>query len=227
MPLVGMLLMLVWTCLVAPVTEEYMFRGMMLRTLSKHGAGFGIVSTAFAFGMMHGNMAQTPMAFLIGLVMGYVAMKAGGIRQTILIHFVNNCFASIPQAVHYFCPQYDSLCDTVLTYAEYGLILFAAVALLWFCIVRNKGRKARAARLASSGTEAVSRAEAAWSRLEIPESRRLAVMPPVSHRFGRFVASAGMIVFICVMIVNIVATALLPFLQDWVGQMGDMPQFGN
>ena len=214
--LVGMIMLLVWTCIVAPVTEEYLFRGVIMRTLSKHSVGFGIVASAFVFGMMHGNMAQTPMAFLIGLVLGYVAAKSGSIRQTIFLHFVNNCLASVPQAVNYFCPQFNGWVDTAYFYLEIFELVFAAGALLYFFVTRHKGLKARAARLASSGTAAVAKAEAAWNRLEIPEEKRRPAFPYIKHRFGKFITSGGMIFFICVMILSIVLTALLPLLTEWM-----------
>ena len=123
MPLLGMIFYLIWVCVIAPVTEEYIFRGAILRTLSKYGAGFGIVASAFAFGLMHGNMGQTPMAFLIGLVMGYVAAKSGNIRQTIFIHFTNNVLASLPQIMKYFAPDwYEPYCHYVEYFDDFTMI---------------------------------------------------------------------------------------------------------
>ena len=217
--LVGMIMMLVWTCLVAPVTEEYLFRGVILRTLSKHSVGFGIVASAFVFGMMHGNMAQTPMAFLIGLVLGYVAAKSGNIRQTIFLHFVNNCFASLPQAVNYFCPGFNGWVETAYFYLDIFEMLFAAGALLYFFVTRHKGLKARASRLASSDVTAVAKAEAAWRRLEIPEEKRRPAFPYIKNKFGKFVTSGGMIFFLCVMVLSIVLSALTPFLTEWMLRM--------
>ena len=217
--LVGMIMLLVWTCIVAPITEEYLFRGVIMRTLSKHSVGFGIVASAFVFGMMHGNMAQTPMAFLIGLVLGYVAAKSGNIRQTIFLHFVNNCVASIPQAVNYFCPQFDELLETVYFYFDIFEMVFAAGALLYFFVTRHNGIKARTARLASSGVATVAKAEAAWSKLEIPEEKRRSEFPYIKHKFGKFITAGGMVFFLCVMILSIVLSALTPFLKEWMENM--------
>ena len=224
--LVGMIMLLVWTCIVAPVTEEYLFRGVIMRTLSKHSVGFGIVASAFVFGMMHGNMAQTPMAFLIGLVLGYVAAKSGSIRQTIFLHFVNNCLASIPQAVNYFCPQFNEWLETVYFYLDIFEMVFAAGALLYFFVTRHNGLKARTARLASSDVVAVAKAEAAWSKLEIPAEKCRSEFPYIKHKFGKFITSGGMIFFLCVMILSIVLSALMPFLTEWMQSVSDVSYFG-
>jgi Predicted metal-dependent membrane protease len=211
MPLVGMICYLVWVCIIAPVTEEYMFRGAMLRTLSHYGSGFAIVASSIAFGLMHGNMGQTPMAFLIGLIMGYVAAKSGNIRQTIFIHMVNNIIASLPQILNYFMPEwYDSYANYV-EYFDYATIAFAAVALVYFMIRRASGLRARKTRLAS-GLGTVTGAERAWLRLEVPDERRLPRLDSVKHKFCHFVTSGGMIFFILCCLLSIFAVSFLPYI---------------
>ena len=211
MPLIGMICYLVWVCIIAPVTEEYMFRGAMLRTLSKYGSGFGIVASALAFGLMHGNMGQTPMAFLIGLIMGYVAAKSGNIRQTIFIHMVNNIIASLPQILHYFLPGWYGSYEKYIGYFDYGTMIFAGLALLYFIFRRARGLSARKKRLAS-GSETKKRAELAWLRLEVPDERRLPQFDSVKHKFCHFVTSGGMIFFIIYCLLNILIISFLPYI---------------
>lgn len=209
---VGFGLYIIAVCIVAPVMEEYIFRGMLLRTLSQHGAGFGIVITALLFGLMHGNLAQTPMAFLIGLILGYVAAKSGNIRQTICIHMINNTLASIPQAVQYFAPQYEDFVATVDFAKDVLCMLFAVAALIWFAVKRHKGIKARNWRLQVGSPVAVSPDELTWAKLEIPESRRIPQWNLVKHKIGLCLASGGMIFFWVSMLLLIVMSTLLPFL---------------
>lgn len=211
MPLVGMICYLVWVCIIAPVTEEYMFRGAMLRTLSKYGSGFAIVASALAFGLMHGNMGQTPMAFLIGLIMGYVAAKSGNIKQTIFIHMVNNIIASIPQILSYFMPDWSGYYNQYVEYFDYGTMIFAALMLPYFIFTRARGLRARKKRLASGG-ENVSGAERAWLRLEVPDQRRLPQLDSVKHKFLHFVTSGGMIFFILVCLLSIFVASFLPYI---------------
>ena len=211
MPLAGMVCYLVWVCIIAPVTEEYIFRGAILRTLSKYGSGFAIVASAFAFGLMHGNMGQTPMAFLIGLVMGYVAAKSGNIRQTIFIHFVNNVIASVPQILNYFMPEWYDYYAEYVEYFDYATMIFAALVLLYFIIRRSRGLSARKKRLAS-GSDTVKGAERAWLRLEVPDERRLPQFDSVKHKFCHFVTTGGMIFFIIYCLLNIFIVSFLPYI---------------
>ena len=75
--------------ILAPVTEEILFRGLIQRTLLPWGKRFAIVCSAFTFGIFHGNLLQTPYAFLVGLVLGYVACEYS-IGWAMVLHMVNN-----------------------------------------------------------------------------------------------------------------------------------------
>lgn len=73
----------------APIMEEIIFRGMVLRHLEPYGKSFAIVMSAFAFGIFHGNIVQIPYAFLVGLVLGYVTVEYN-IVWAMVLHMINN-----------------------------------------------------------------------------------------------------------------------------------------
>lgn len=75
--------------ILAPVTEELLFRGLVQRTLQPYGKRFAILCSAFTFGIFHGNLLQAPYAFLVGLVLGYVASEYS-IAWAMLLHMLNN-----------------------------------------------------------------------------------------------------------------------------------------
>ena len=81
--------------LLAPVVEEVVFRGAILRALlssmkSKWGA---ICISAALFALVHANPAQMPHAFLMGWLMGWLYMKTGSILPAIVFHWANNTVA--------------------------------------------------------------------------------------------------------------------------------------
>ncbi len=81
--------MFLYASVLAPIAEEVLFRGYILRTLEPYGRRFAIFGSAFLFGLFHGNLLQTPYAFLMGLVLGYVAMEYSVI-WAMAVHFFNN-----------------------------------------------------------------------------------------------------------------------------------------
>lgn len=81
--------MFLYASILAPVAEELLFRGYVLRTLRPYGKRFAILGSAFLFGLFHGNLLQTPYAFLMGLVLGYVAAEYS-LGWSIALHMFNN-----------------------------------------------------------------------------------------------------------------------------------------
>lgn len=86
-------LYIISTAIVPAFAEEFAFRGILMGTLRKFGDSFAIITSAIIFGAMHGNIAQIPFAFILGLVLAYVACKTNSILPSIIIHFLNNFYA--------------------------------------------------------------------------------------------------------------------------------------
>jgi len=72
---------------VAPVAEEIIFRGVLLRSFSKN-VSFALANTAQAglFALMHFDLAATPMLFVLGLAAGFLARRSGGLLAPITLH---------------------------------------------------------------------------------------------------------------------------------------------
>lgn len=81
--------MFLYIGLFAPIAEEILFRGLLLRMLLPYGKRFSVLATAFLFGMFHGNIVQSPFAFVIGLLLGYVAVEYS-IGWAMVLHMINN-----------------------------------------------------------------------------------------------------------------------------------------
>ncbi len=80
----------------APLFEEWLCRGVVLRGLltTMRPASAIAVSAAF-FAVLHMNPWQALPAFLLGVVFGYVYYKTGSLKLTMLMHFVNNTMALV------------------------------------------------------------------------------------------------------------------------------------
>lgn len=81
--------MFVYMGILAPLSEEILFRGVVLDALRPYGKRFAILGSAALFGLFHGNLLQTPYAFLVGLVLGYVTVEHSLIWAVVL-HLFNN-----------------------------------------------------------------------------------------------------------------------------------------
>lgn len=81
--------MFLYASILAPVWEEILFRGYVLRTLRPFGKRFAVLGSALLFGLFHGNLLQTPYAVLMGLVLGYLTVEYS-IHWAVLLHLFNN-----------------------------------------------------------------------------------------------------------------------------------------
>ena len=80
----------------APVIEELMFRGVLLKGLSeKYGVKWGIILSALLFGLFHLNWHQMLTATVVGLIYGWVATETKSVRYTILLHAMNNAMVFV------------------------------------------------------------------------------------------------------------------------------------
>jgi membrane protease YdiL (CAAX protease family) len=78
--------------ILAPLVEEIMLRGIVLNRLRKYGDVFAVLFSSFIFALLHCNIAQIIYAFLPACVFGYVFLKTGTLKYTILLHMLANFF---------------------------------------------------------------------------------------------------------------------------------------
>lgn len=109
------------TCIVAPIVEETVFRRLLLSRLRPYGDRFAIIASALCFGLMHGNLSQFFYAFALGIVLGCVFARTGCVWQTILLHcLINTVGGVLPSLV-------ESAQKDVWNVAYLGLILLFIV----------------------------------------------------------------------------------------------------
>lgn len=91
-------------CILAPLAEEVIFRGAVLRTMLDHWEGrkrwTAIIISALLFGLAHMNPAQIPHAFLIGLLLGWLYERSRSLIPCVVLHCANNTIAYLMTAAY-------------------------------------------------------------------------------------------------------------------------------
>lgn len=87
-------------CLIlAPISEEFLYRGVLfyyllkiLETRLTKRKAFWIANViqAFLFGWIHMNLIQGGYAFLIGIVLGFLVYQYGSVLPALIAHVINN-----------------------------------------------------------------------------------------------------------------------------------------
>ena len=122
------------TAIFAPIFEEWLCRGMVLRgLLTKMKPTWAIVVSALFFAVIHLNPWQALNAFIIGVVMGYVYYKTGSLWLTMLIHFVNNASAVVLSQIP--ALQEADFWMDMMPLQTYYMVYVLGVALLVSCLL--------------------------------------------------------------------------------------------
>ncbi|GAA4473489.1 ABC transporter permease subunit/CPBP intramembrane protease [Novipirellula rosea] len=80
--------------LVPAICEELAFRGFIFGGLERQGGRLrAVVVTAILFGISHGVLQQSIAATVMGLMLGWIALRTGSVLPGILIHFTNNALS--------------------------------------------------------------------------------------------------------------------------------------
>ena len=85
-------------CFIAPITEELIYRGVLMITFFKNSPWYGdVLISAIIFGYIHINFALTPLAFFIyasgGLILAILYRMTKTLYYPILVHILINITA--------------------------------------------------------------------------------------------------------------------------------------
>lgn len=118
-------------CLFAPLVEETVFRGAILRSLldTKMRPWAAICISAALFGVVHGNLAQMPHAFIIGILLGWMYHRTRSILPEVVLHWVNN---TVVYATYVLAPQLE---DITMSQLFGGNLRLALAMLCSLCIL--------------------------------------------------------------------------------------------
>ncbi|MDO9480741.1 MAG: CPBP family intramembrane metalloprotease [Hydrogenophaga sp.] len=82
---------LVATCLLAPVLEEMLFRGVILRSfLLQYPRWPAMLCSAMVFGLAHMNIYQFVVAFLVGVLLAWLYERTRSLVPGIALHAAHN-----------------------------------------------------------------------------------------------------------------------------------------
>lgn len=130
--------------IMAPLSEEAVFRGAILRELQKaiSNKWMAICISAVIFALIHVNPAQMPHAFLMGLLLGWLYAKTNSILPGVVFHTANNTIAYL-MAVRF--PDPDMKLSDIFAGNTTSMILAILFSLCIFIpatwnIYKDKGR---------------------------------------------------------------------------------------
>lgn len=80
-------------CIFAPIFEEIVYRGIILRVLLKrHSVYFSVFFSSLLFACVHFNIHQGINALVVGILISFIYVKTKSLRLCIFAHFFNNFY---------------------------------------------------------------------------------------------------------------------------------------
>lgn len=117
--------------ILAPVTEEFLFRGIILSGLENKGEKTAVLISSLMFCIMHLSLHQTLYQFILGVILALVMLCTKNIFMPILVHFVNNTFVLL---INYISPSFFDYNFLSLNYIILAVTLFI-LGLITICIL--------------------------------------------------------------------------------------------
>ena len=122
----------------APLFEEWLCRGLVLRGLLQKLNPFSAIAVSAAFfAVLHMNPWQAIPAFLLGLLFGYVYYKTGSLKLTMLMHCVNNTLAAVTTRIPSLS-EAETFMDIMSPWA-YACIMVASVLIICSSLLLIRG----------------------------------------------------------------------------------------
>ena len=111
--------------IMAPLSEEVLCRGVVLRLAERVSPRFWVANViqALAFGILHGNIVQGIYAFVLGLLLGYIYGKYRNIWLCMLLHGAMNFSSFIVEPFYSMFPE-ESLLVVFIAVLAVSIALF-------------------------------------------------------------------------------------------------------
>jgi membrane protease YdiL (CAAX protease family) len=125
----AILLSVLYGCIIAPITEEFLYRGFVLKAFSAVSQRTGIYVSAVFFAIGHQNISQALLAFALGLLLGYIAVKHKSIVPCIIVHM---CVNSQVTVFYEILPRFVAadIVDLIISLFFYCVLFFGLASLI-------------------------------------------------------------------------------------------------
>jgi membrane protease YdiL (CAAX protease family) len=86
----NLFLAIVAFAVVPAMTEEFLFRGIVLTEYESLGIPFAVILSSLLFSMMHLNLMQLPTYFYCGVILAVVLYTTRSVFASMAVHLMNN-----------------------------------------------------------------------------------------------------------------------------------------
>lgn len=122
--------------LIAPILEEYAYRKILLRSLSKYGKYFALVATSIVYGLAHVSLKEMIPAFVMSYELGKIYLRYKSVKPCMAIHVIFNFFLYFLFVI----PEKASIYLSILLTLIYLIVLLLIILRKFVRIVVRKSK---------------------------------------------------------------------------------------
>lgn len=130
----GCVQIIVSLCVLAPILEEILCRGIIMKMLEKYGIAAEVIVSGFVFALLHFSIQSIIVLFFVGVLLGVVKKLTGSIFSCMIMHSANN-LASFLMLV---LTEKNIITDTALILSV--ILLFIAFPFLVWGLIHICGK---------------------------------------------------------------------------------------
>ena len=123
---------ILFSVLLAPLTEELFVRGTILPLLLPHSRASALLVSSLLFGLMHLNVAQLPYAVTAGLFLGAAALCSDSLLVPIAMHLASNLLQFLLSLLSGSVAE-----ETVLKAIVLSALAILSLPALWYAVARG------------------------------------------------------------------------------------------
>ena len=124
---------IVFATILAPIIEEIVFRGWILKALQKYGNVVAITISSLVFGIYHGTITQSVPAIFIGIIFAILTIKYKSIIPSIIVHLLSNSLSVILEVIK----DYEFVSLLIKVFSVIFIVL-SIVIIIYYLIIYSK-----------------------------------------------------------------------------------------
>lgn len=132
---IGCVQIIISLCVFAPILEEILCRGIIMKMLEKYGIAAEIIISGFVFALLHFSIQSIIVLFFVGVLLGVVKKLTGSIFPCMIMHSINNLTSFIMVIL----TEKDIITDTALILPV--ILLFTAFPFLVWGLIHICGKE--------------------------------------------------------------------------------------
>lgn len=118
---------ILYVTIIAPIIEEIIFRGWMLKVLKKYGTVTAIIISSLTFGIFHGTVYQSIPTIFIGIILAILTIKSKSLIPSMIVHLCSNTLSVLQEYINISNIMLEQLFSIIIVVISLVIIIYLII----------------------------------------------------------------------------------------------------